>query len=203
MGGTASVYEPDPHPAQRNRRSLYAEKIRGLRDPFLRDLQPARTRQVVRTARDFDRRAAGPHPLQFAEEIQERALAFAARLLRGAHRTGIRRRRTAPSTLALGRLATPRTNSPPASHHWKRRHGGGRKARSYQPKEFPDPDTGFPHRDGREDRRALQLLRSIHARLHRLPVPTPSAQRRRRPHPRTGPPLPRALFNLNEFAYLD
>ncbi|MEZ6078901.1 MAG: DUF1553 domain-containing protein [Pirellulaceae bacterium] len=35
MGGVASVYEPDPLPSQRNRRSLYAEKIRGLRDPFL------------------------------------------------------------------------------------------------------------------------------------------------------------------------
>ncbi|MGB0578641.1 MAG: PSD1 and planctomycete cytochrome C domain-containing protein, partial [Limisphaerales bacterium] len=35
MGGTASVYEPDPLPAQRNRRTVYAEKIRGLRDPFM------------------------------------------------------------------------------------------------------------------------------------------------------------------------
>ena len=35
MGGTASVYEPDPLPSQRNRRTIYAEKIRGLRDPFL------------------------------------------------------------------------------------------------------------------------------------------------------------------------
>ena len=35
MGGAASVYEPDSLPNQRNRRSLYAEKIRGLRDPFL------------------------------------------------------------------------------------------------------------------------------------------------------------------------
>ena len=34
MGGTASVYEPDPFPQMRNRRSLYAEKFRGLRDPF-------------------------------------------------------------------------------------------------------------------------------------------------------------------------
>ena len=35
MGGTASVYEPDPLPEQRNRRTIYAEKLRGLRDPFL------------------------------------------------------------------------------------------------------------------------------------------------------------------------
>ena len=35
MGGTASVYEPDPLPKQRNRRTIYTEKLRGLRDPFM------------------------------------------------------------------------------------------------------------------------------------------------------------------------
>ncbi len=35
MGTFAEAWQPSPLPAQRNRRSLYALKLRGLRDPFL------------------------------------------------------------------------------------------------------------------------------------------------------------------------
>ena len=35
MGSYAASYEPSQHPEQRNRRSVYTKKIRGLRNPFL------------------------------------------------------------------------------------------------------------------------------------------------------------------------
>ena len=35
MGSVGPAYQPDPEPSQRNRRSLYAERIRTMRDPFL------------------------------------------------------------------------------------------------------------------------------------------------------------------------
>ena len=34
MGTFASAWQPSPRPEQRHRRSIYALKLRGLRDPF-------------------------------------------------------------------------------------------------------------------------------------------------------------------------
>jgi len=80
MGGTASVYEPDPLPAQRNRRSLYAEKQRGLRDPFFESFnQPGPD-----TSCEFrETSTVAPQALTLinSEEVQDRALALAANLI--------------------------------------------------------------------------------------------------------------------------
>lgn len=80
MGGSASVYEPDPTPEQRNRRSLYAEKNRGLRDPFLESFNqpgPDKSCELRETS------TVAPQALTLinAEEVHDRALAFALRLL--------------------------------------------------------------------------------------------------------------------------
>lgn len=79
MGGTASVYEPDPKPEQRNRRSIYAERIRGIRDPFLETFNqpgPDDSCELRETS------TVAPQALTLfnAEEVQDRALAFADRL---------------------------------------------------------------------------------------------------------------------------
>ena len=79
MGGTASVYEPDPLPEQRNRRTIYAEKIRGLRDPFMELFNqpgPDKSCELRQTS------TVAPQALTLmnAEELQDRALAFAAML---------------------------------------------------------------------------------------------------------------------------
>ena len=79
MGGTASVYEPDPLPEQRNRRSIYAEKIRGLRDPFLEAFNqpgPDKSCELRETS------TVAPQALTLfnAEEVQDRSLSLAARL---------------------------------------------------------------------------------------------------------------------------
>ena len=81
MGGTASVYEPDPLPEQRNRRTLYAEKLRGLRDPFLEAFnQPGSDASCE--LRESSTVAPQALTLLNAEEVHDRALAFASRLVK-------------------------------------------------------------------------------------------------------------------------
>ena len=81
MGGTASVYEPDPLPAQRNRRTVYAEKIRGLRDPFMETFnQPGPDKSCE--LRETSTVAPQALTLLNAEEVQDRSLAMAARVLK-------------------------------------------------------------------------------------------------------------------------
>jgi hypothetical protein len=102
MGGTASVYEPDPLPDQRNRRTLYAEKLRGLRDPFLEAFnQPGPDASCE--LRESSTVAPQALTLLNAEEVQDRALSFAARLVRegNSESTTIKR----AFELALGRAA--------------------------------------------------------------------------------------------------
>ena len=80
MGGTASVYEPDPLPQQRNRRSLYLEKTRGLRDPFFETFnQPGLDDSCE--LRETSTVAPQALTLLNAQEIQDRSIAFAAKLL--------------------------------------------------------------------------------------------------------------------------
>lgn len=80
MGGTASVYEPDPLPAQRNRRSIYTEKVRGLRDPFFETFnQPGPDKSCE--LRETSTVAPQALTLLNAEEIQDRSLAFANTLI--------------------------------------------------------------------------------------------------------------------------
>lgn len=79
MGGTASVYEPDALPAQRNRRTLYAEKNRGLRDPFLESFNqpgPDKSCELRQTS------TVAPQALTLlnSQETFDRAIAIAARL---------------------------------------------------------------------------------------------------------------------------
>ncbi|MCA9139706.1 MAG: PSD1 domain-containing protein [Planctomycetales bacterium] len=81
MGGTASVYEPDPTPIQRNRRTLYAERIRGLRDPFLETFNqpgPDKSCELRETS------TVAPQALTLinSQEVFDRAIAMADRLIR-------------------------------------------------------------------------------------------------------------------------
>ncbi len=81
MGGTASVYEPDPMPTQRNRRSLYAEKLRGLRDPFMESFNqpgPDKSCELRETS------IVAPQALTLfnSDEVLDRAFGLAIRLMR-------------------------------------------------------------------------------------------------------------------------
>jgi hypothetical protein len=81
MGGTASVYEPDPRPATRNRRTIYAERIRGLRDPFLETFNqpgPDKSCELRETS------IVAPQALTLlnSREVLDRAIALADRLMK-------------------------------------------------------------------------------------------------------------------------
>ena len=105
MGGVASVYEPDPLPEQRNRRTIYVEKIRGLRDPFLETFnQPGPDNSCE--VRETSTVAPQALTLMNAEEIQDRSLAFAHRLLRGKNRKPENLVIEEAFQRALGRTAT-------------------------------------------------------------------------------------------------
>ncbi|HBE68169.1 MAG TPA: hypothetical protein DDW52_08475 [Planctomycetaceae bacterium] len=84
MGGTASVYEPDAKPEQRNRRTLYAERLRGVRDPFLEVFnQPGPDKSCE--LRETSTVAPQALTLLNSSEVFERAVAFAARLSNEKH----------------------------------------------------------------------------------------------------------------------
>ena len=115
MGGTASVYEPDPLPEQRNRRSLYAEKIRGLRDPFFESFNqpgPDKSCELRETS------TVAPQALTLfnSAEVLDRAYGMAIRLMKE------KRDRAATidhaCRLALGRPARE-AEKKACVEHWK------------------------------------------------------------------------------------
>ena len=81
MGTYAPSYVPNPKPAQRNRRTIYAHKARGQRDPFLEVFnQP--TPDLSCGLRDSSNVTPQVFTLFNSEESMDRALAFAARVLK-------------------------------------------------------------------------------------------------------------------------
>ena len=115
MGGTSSVYEPDPLPAQRNRRSIYAERLRGLRDPFLESFnQPGADDSCER--RETSTVAPQALTLLNAEEVHDRSLALASRLMNteGADDAKIQH----AFALTLGRQASHQEQEA-CLEHWK------------------------------------------------------------------------------------
>lgn len=137
MGGTASVYEPDPLPDQRNRRTLYAERIRGLRDPFLEAFNqpgPDKSCELRETS------TVAPQALTLinSQEVLDRAIAFAERLVQEdlpSEKATVRR----AFRLALGRDPNDQELNVCLAH-W-RRASEEEAAKSYQPTEFPDKLT--------------------------------------------------------------
>ena len=81
MGTFAPSYVPDTKPAQRNRRSVYALKLRGQRDPFMTTFnQPGPDKSCE--LRDNSNVTPQVFTLFNSEESADRALAFAARVLK-------------------------------------------------------------------------------------------------------------------------
>ena len=81
MGTFAPVWEPSPRPEQRHRRSIYALKLRGLRDPFLEVFnQPGPDTPCE--CRENSTIAPQAFSLLNSETTRARALALAACVLR-------------------------------------------------------------------------------------------------------------------------
>jgi hypothetical protein len=81
MGTFAEAWQPSPLPAQRNRRSLYALKLRGLSDPFM-DVFNAPSPDLSCEGREASTVTPQVFALFNSEASLDRALALAARLQR-------------------------------------------------------------------------------------------------------------------------
>jgi len=81
MGTFAPSYVPNPTPDQRNRRSVYALKLRGHRDPMMETFnQPGSEKSCE--IRDTSTVAPQALTLLNSDETADRALAFASRVLK-------------------------------------------------------------------------------------------------------------------------
>ena len=134
MGTFAPVWEPSPRPEQRNRRSLYALKLRGLRDPFFEIFnQPAPDSSCE--LRESSTVTPQAFALLNSEASQARALACAARLLR---ETKSKDEAIARAfRLAFGRLPSD-TEKAACLKHWAamtERHKGLSLVKPKQPRE--------------------------------------------------------------------
>jgi mono/diheme cytochrome c family protein len=80
MGTFAPSYVPNPKPEQRNRRTIYAHKTRGHRDPFLETFNQPNT-ELSCEMRDNSNITPQAFTLFNGEETRDRSLAFASRVL--------------------------------------------------------------------------------------------------------------------------
>ncbi|MDA1164291.1 MAG: PSD1 and planctomycete cytochrome C domain-containing protein [Planctomycetota bacterium] len=193
MGGTASVYEPDPLPEQRNRRSVYAEKIRGLRDPFLEAFNqpgPDKSCELRETS------TVAPQALTLfnAEEVQDRSIALAARLttIEGDNATLLQR----AFELALGRVPTDdelqaclahwtQATKEETSKHYDQKKFSSRVKRTVMAEKTGEPYDFFEVMPAYEN--YVPDLQPAHV----------DARTRGLAH------VCLVIFNLNEFAYID
>jgi hypothetical protein len=115
MGTFAPAWEPSPLPEQRHRRTLYALKLRGVRDPLL-EVFNAPTPDISCEAREVSIVAPQAFSLFNGEATRIRALAFAARITKEA--------KPPEETVSLafrytfGRTPT-KTESDACLNHWR------------------------------------------------------------------------------------
>ena len=192
MGTFASAWTPNPLPAQRNRRSIYALKLRGLTDPM---------QEVFNSpAPDFScerRDASTVTPQVFSlfnsKASAARALALAARVMK----------ETRDDTHALQRcfaLVYGRTPSADETTtcraHWQAMEA--EQAKLTFPAEQPPLEV---RRDAVEENTGekFSFREKLHANADFVPDLQPSAVD---PHTRALADLCLALLNSNEFAYV-
>lgn len=193
MGGAASVYEPDPLPAQRNRRSLYTERIRGLRNPFFETFNqpgPDKSCELRETS------TVTPQALTLLnnQEVQDRALAFAARLMQSASADTARIQLA--FELALSRPPTEREIQACLAH-WQDATAEEHQ-QHYPPARFPSQITRtvMAEKTG-EPYDFVEVMPAYETYVPDLQPHQVEAKTRALAH------LCLVLINLNEFAYLD
>lgn len=105
MGAFASAWQPSPLPSQRHRRSVYALKIRGLRDPFMEVFNEP-SPEFSCEARDASTVTPQVFSLFNSQITYDRALALAARVKQ---ETDTRENALAKAfALAYGRTPSPK-----------------------------------------------------------------------------------------------
>jgi mono/diheme cytochrome c family protein/Tfp pilus assembly protein PilE len=193
MGTFAPAWEPSPRPEQRHRRTLYALKLRGVRDPLL-EVFNAPAPDLPCEAREVSTVAPQAFALFNGEATRARALALAARVSKeaksrdGAVALAFRR--------ALGRAPTA-AESEACLKHWAamtERHAGLTFEKPKRPtevtREAVEENTGekFTFTE------VLPAAKDFVPDLH-----TADAT----PEVRGLMEVCLVLFNANEFAYLD
>ena len=104
MGTFAEAWQPSPLPSQRHRRSIYALKIRGLRDPFM-EVFNAPTAETSCEQRESSMVTPQVFSMFNSEISLDRALAMANRLLKSADSDARTLERL--FQIALGRSPSP------------------------------------------------------------------------------------------------
>ncbi len=194
MGGAASVYEPDPLPQQRNRRTLYAERIRGLRDPFMETFnQPGPDKSCE--LRETSTVAPQALTLLNSQEVFDRAIAFANRLVKEDLKTDEATLRRA-FELALAREPNDRELALCRAHWQTARDEESNK--TYQRATFPDriTRTVMAEKTG-EPYSFEEILPAYKAYTPDLGPADVDANTRGLAH------VLLVLLNTNEFSYLD
>lgn len=193
MGGTASVYEPDSKAEQRNRRTLYAEKVRGLRDPFLETFNqpgPDNSCEIRETS------TVAPQALTLfnAEEVQDRSIALAARLIKESDSKEATI--TKAFQLTLGREPSESELSA-CLKHWEAA-SGEESGKTYEPKEYVNwvKRTVMAEKTG-EPYDFIEFMPAYRTYEPDLQMADVDAETRGLSQ------VCLVLFNLNEFAYLD
>ncbi|MDF1825504.1 MAG: PSD1 and planctomycete cytochrome C domain-containing protein [Verrucomicrobiales bacterium] len=193
MGGTASVFEPDSRPEMRNRRSLYAERARGLRDPFLETFNqpgPDNSCELRETS------TVAPQALTLfnAGEVRDRSIAFAHRLIK----EGLNDEATVDRAfeLALGRRCSP-VELKACLKHWSEA-VSEEEGKVYEVKELSTwiKRTVMAEKTG-EPYSFIESMPAYNTYVPDLQMADVDARTRGLSH------VCLVLFNLNEFAYLD
>jgi hypothetical protein len=121
MGTFAEAWQPSPLPEQRHRRSLYALRLRGQRDPF-QEVFNAPTPDLSCEAREASTVTPQVFAMFNSEASFDRALALADRVMKEVAKTPAEsqgRAITLVFQLALGRAATP-TELETCLAHWQK-----------------------------------------------------------------------------------
>ncbi len=194
MGGVASVYEPDSLPHQRNRRTLYTERIRGLRDPFLESFNqpgPDKSCEVRETS------IIAPQALTLinSQEVLDRAIAFADRIVRAKQPTDEQSIQRA-FALALSRMPHDEELQACVSH-WQLGIAD-EQARTYEASVYPDEiqRTVMAEKTG-EPYTFTEFMPAYKTYQPDLQPTQVDARTRALAH------VLRVLMNTNEFCYLD
>lgn len=193
MGTFAAAWSPNPLPAQRHRRSLYGLKIRGLPDPAMEVFnQPAPDFSCER--RDASNVTPQVFSLFNSEASHARALALAARAVKETTNDVDALARC--FALALGRTPTAKERELCLAH-WQE---AERFVAAKPPRELARPRA--VRRDAVEENTGERF--SFQENLHAYADFVPDLQ----PHDvpvrtRALADVCLALFNTNEFAYVD
>ena len=193
MGGTASVYEPDSKATQRNRRTLYAEKVRGLRDPFLETFNQPGPDNSCETR---ETSTVTPQALTLfnSEEVQDRSIALAARLIEesDSNEAAI----TRAFQLTLSREPSESELSA-CLKHWQAA-SGVESGKTYEPREYVTwvKRTVMAEKTG-EPYDFIEFMPAYRTYEPDLQMADIDAETRGLSQ------VCLVLFNLNEFAYLD